>query len=376
MEVRSLYFSDNKLCLLDQRLLPHRIKYITCLTAIRTKSAIKEMAVRGAPAIGCAAAYGYYLDAYNFFKKNLRSSDGKSRDTLKNFQNSMKRTASILISARPTAVNLAWAVNRMEDVLIKNLRAAVSHPRRKKSDNQPIIRDIVKDLYREAQQIFNEDIALNKKIGSYGAELLSRNSSVLTHCNAGALATAGYGTALGIIRSAAACGKIKLVFVDETRPYLQGARLTAWELNREKIPYRIITDNMAGHFMSLKKIDAVIVGADRIASNGDTANKIGTYSLAVLAAHHKIPFYVAASSSTIDISIKSGADIVIEERPSEEVLCFNGKSIAPRGSTAFHPAFDITPAQLITAIITEKGIYNPRRKGFNFTDKDLTYKKI
>ena len=374
MKVRALYFNNHKLCLLDQRLLPRRIKYITCLTAIETKSAIKEMAVRGAPAIGCAAACGYYLDAYNFFKKNSRS-DGKSQNILKNFRDTLKKSAMILVSARPTAVNLAWAVKRMENVLEKNLRVA-DFRHRKSSDDKSIIRDIVKALYSEAQKIYTEDIELNKKIGYYGAKLLSRDSSVLTHCNAGALATAGYGTALGIIRSAAARGKIKVVYVDETRPYLQGARLTAGELSREKIPYRIITDNMAGHFMSLKKIDAVIVGADRIASNGDTANKIGTYSLAVLADYHKIPFYVAAPSSTIDISIKSGADIVIEERPSEEVLCFNGKSISPRGAVAFHPAFDITPARLITAIITEKGIYNPRSKKFDFTENDLTYKKI
>jgi len=368
MKVRSLYIDKNRniLYLLDQRLLPHRIKYLPCFNAKQTAHAIKNMVVRGAPAIGAAAAYGYYLDAWNFLKK---ISAGR-KDIIKKFTEILlEKTPAILIAARPTAVNLAWAVNRMENVVKKNLETS---PTLTPDESFIIIKKITRQLLEEAQKIFREDIMMNKKIGSHGASLLHKSSSILTHCNAGALATAGYGTALGVIRSAYSHGKIKLVYVDETRPYLQGARLTAWELSSEKIPYRIITDNMAGYFMSTGKIDAIVVGADRIASNGDTANKIGTYSLAVLAHYHKIPFYVAAPSSTIDLSIKNGSGIKIEERSSDEVLYINGKRIAPPAAVAIHPAFDVTPASLITAIITEKGVYRPK-KPFHFTSKDLSY---
>ncbi|PKN02021.1 MAG: S-methyl-5-thioribose-1-phosphate isomerase [Elusimicrobia bacterium HGW-Elusimicrobia-1] len=335
MKVRPLYFKNDALWLLDQRLLPGRLKYVACRDYASTAKAIKDMVIRGAPAIGCAAAYGYYL-----------ASVEKEFDSFDALRKYLSRAADVLNAARPTAVNLKWAVTRMS-------RAALG---------RSSVDSVHRRLIAEAASIYKEDEAMNKKIGDLGARLLSGKSSVLTHCNAGALATAAYGTALGIVRSAFRAGKIKTVYVDETRPYLQGARLTAWELSREKIPHFLITDNMAGHFMSRGDIDAVIVGADRIARNGDTANKIGTYSLAVLAAYHSIPFYVAAPSSTIDPSTKNGSLIPIEERSSDEVTRVCGCRIAPRGTKALHPAFDVTPSKLITAIVTERGVFRPPHK--------------
>jgi methylthioribose-1-phosphate isomerase len=273
------------------------------------------MAVRGAPAIGCVAAYGLVLAAQN--RENLNVA------------------ARRLKASRPTAVNLSWAVDRM---------LAVRAPS-------------VSVLLREAQSIEREDLENNLSMACYGASLLRKNAVVITHCNAGSLATAGFGTALGVIREAHRQGKIKNVFVDETRPYLQGARLTAWELAQEKIPHQLITDSMAAHFMNTERIDAVFVGCDRVARNGDTANKIGTYSLAVNAKYHRVPFYVAMPLSTLDVRMATGRDIPIEERSSEEVTRLAGVQLAPRATRARHPAFDVTPVSLITGFITEKGIF-------------------
>lgn len=291
------------------------------------------MSIRGAPAIGCAAAFGLVLAAKERVFRH-------PKDVITH----LEKGRMALGATRPTAVNLFWALERMSRVY-KN----------------PAINDLPTALEQEALAIHAEDIASCHAIGDAGAELLPKNAVVLTHCNAGALATAGYGTALGVIRSAHARGKIKRVYVDETRPYLQGARLTAWELARESIPYEILTDNMAGHIIKTEKVSAIIVGADRIAANGDTANKIGTYALAILAKFHGVPFYVAAPFSTVDMKTPTGARIPIEERSSEEVVKFRGLSMAPKGARARHPAFDVTPAKLITAIITERGVLSPNR---------------
>lgn len=351
MKLRPLYFKKDALWLLDQRLLPGRLKYTACRDHAAVARAIKNMVVRGAPAIGCAAAYGYYL-----------ASVEKEFGSVERMMEYLRRAAILLNAARPTAVNLKWAVTRMSDAA-----AVSSAASRDFSVGAALVSRVRRSLLSEADRILRQDEAMNRKIGALGARLILKKSNILTHCNAGALATSAYGTALGIIRSAFRSGKIKKVFVDETRPYLQGARLTAWELSKEKIPHVLITDNMAGHFMARGEVDAVVVGADRIASNGDTANKIGTYSLAVLAAHHGIPFYVAAPSSTIDDSLKNGALIPIEERSSDEVTRICGCRIAPAGTKALHPAFDVTPSDLITAIVTEKGVF---RKPFDFGQKN------
>jgi len=278
------------------------------------------MVVRGAPAIGITAAFGFVI--------GIR--EGKS----------LNEVYDTLLNTRPTAVNLKWALDRMKK-------------KYQESGND------VKALEKEAFEIFYEDIEMNKRMGEHGASLFSKKVSVLTHCNAGALATGDYGTALGVVRSLHKQGKLKKVFVDETRPYLQGARLTAFEMVKEKIPHFVITDNTAGLLMAKKKVDAVIVGADRIARNGDTANKIGTPMLAVLADYHGIPFYVAAPYSTFDLSIETGDEIVIEERGRKEVAFINGKSIIPKQSPVLHYGFDITPGRLITGFITEKGVLKP-----------------
>jgi methylthioribose-1-phosphate isomerase len=305
-----LRWDGEALQLLDQRLLPREEVWVACRTASEVAEAIRTMVVRGAPAIGVSAAFGMALAA--------RAGDD------------LRRAAEELKRSRPTAVNLAWAVDRM-------LGARG-------------------DLLREAERILEEDVEANRAIGRHGAALLGRSSTVLTHCNAGALATGGYGTALGVIRAAIESGKHVAVFADETRPYLQGARLTAWELQRDNIDVTLITDNMSGHFFQQGKFDAVVVGADRIAANGDTANKIGTYTVAVLAHAHGVPFYVAAPLSTIDPSCPSGAEIPIEERSAAEVVEMFGSRVAPEGIHVRHPAFDVTPARLITAIITERGV--------------------
>lgn len=331
-----LKFTGTSLRLLDQLALPARETWITCRDFRSVGKAIMKMNVRGAPAIGCTAAYGMALAA--------RASGAK---TVKALLTDLARAGKYLVSTRPTAVNLKWAVDR----ILAQARASAS-----RGDNSACIRAVVTG---DARAIEAEDLAANARMGALGAALFPRRGTILTHCNTGALATAGIGTALGVIRSVHARGRLKLVFVDETRPYLQGARLTAWELKRDRIPHVLITDNMAGHFMQRGEIDAVIVGADRITARGDVANKIGTYSLSVLARHHGIPFYVAAPVSTIDLKTMHGSSIKIEERSTREVVQIGKTVIAPAGTTARHPAFDITPGKLVTAIITEKGIARP-----------------
>ncbi|MDD4693456.1 MAG: S-methyl-5-thioribose-1-phosphate isomerase [Firmicutes bacterium] len=306
-----LRWDGDRLIVLDQRYLPEKVKYVECKTVEDVAKAIKDMVVRGAPLIGISAAYGLVLAR------------------IKN-QN-LEEASYLLKAARPTAVNLAWAVDEFL--------------RREKSGRDP------KEI---AEELFLEDLKTNKAIGENGTEVVPPNARVLTHCNAGALATAGFGTALGVIRRAKA--KIKMVYADETRPYLQGSRLTAWELAEDDIPVTVIADNMAGYLMKQGKVDLVIVGADRIAKNGDTANKIGTYSLAVLAHSHGIPFYVAAPSTTFDFSIDNGTQIPIEERSSKELAEFNGIKLISDKCQVYNPAFDVTPHRFITGIITERGI--------------------
>lgn len=336
--LRTLYWEEGRLFLLDQRLLPGRVSYLECRNAESVAGAIGEMAVRGAPAIGVSAAFGMVLAA----QEEVAESD--------ELMARLEKAAKTLRRARPTAVNLDWALRRMERRLADAAGAAVG--------------EIGAWLETEALAILEEDITVNRRIGASGEPLIPDGASVLTHCNAGALATAGYGTALGVIRAAAAAGKRLHVYVDETRPLLQGARLTALEMSREQIPATLITDSCAGYLMAAGKVDLVITGADRIAANGDAANKIGTYSLAVLAQHHKIPFYIAAPCSTVDLSLEEGAEIVIEERDPREVTTLQGQPIAPEGMSALNPAFDVTPAELIRAIITECGVlHRPDKAG-------------
>ncbi|MDD5492291.1 MAG: S-methyl-5-thioribose-1-phosphate isomerase [bacterium] len=331
VRVQTLYYKNHVLYVLDQLQLPHYKKYIACRDWQQVSQVIKKMNIRGAPAIGVAAAFGIALAAG---KQNTRDK--------KLFISRIHKAANELAGARPTAVNLAWAIRQMLDYLEKI-----------KSND---INKINTLLETKAQQILDEDVIINKKMAVQGEKLIPQNACILTHCNAGALATAGYGTALGVIREAHKRGKKITVWVDETRPYLQGARLTAWELKEENIPFRLISDNMAGHFISRGEVDCIITGADRVAANGDTANKIGTYTLAVLAKENHIPFYIAAPLSTIDLRKKTGQEIVIEERSADEVTMIAGKRIAPAGISVKNPAFDITPHKYITAIITEKGI--------------------
>ena len=331
VKMKPLQIRNQQLVLLDQRLLPTRVEYVTCKDWQAVAEAITDMVVRGAPAIGAAAAYGMAMAA-----ASLKSAAPAQ------FAAGLAEAAAGLQAARPTAVNLAWAVERM-------LNVARLHQGRD-------VNDVAALLWQEAEQIAREDVAVNKKIGEYGAALIPAQARILTHCNAGALATVGYGTALGVIRSAAAQGKKISVYAGETRPYLQGARLTTWEMVQEQIPVTLIADNMAGFLMQQGKVDLIIVGADRIAANGDVANKIGTYTLAVLAQAHKIPFYVAAPVSTFDLCLQDGSHIPIEERSDRELTHFAGTRIAPEGIQCYNPAFDVTPAALITAIITERGI--------------------
>ncbi len=331
--IEHIAWREGKLHLLDQRLLPHKIAFKVCESHRDVVTAIKEMYVRGAPAIGISAAFGIVLAAGEALSKSFSS--GKTRELL-------KTASSDLEGSRPTAVNLKWATSKAKSWLSDNIEASTE--------------EIYTGLEMLARDIFADDISNNRKIGFNGLKLVPQNAAILTHCNAGALATGGYGTALGVIRAAVEEGKKVSVFVDETRPLLQGARITAFELIEEGIPATLITDNSAGYIMSAGKVDLIVVGADRIAANGDAANKIGTYSLAVLAKYHGIPFYVAAPLSTIDLSISSGAEVVIEERSENEITFIGGNSIAPEGIKALNYAFDITPAELITAIITENGV--------------------
>ncbi len=330
----TMKWKDFTLYLIDQRKLPLEEVYVPCRTYEEVAKAIKDMIVRGAPAIGATAAFGYAIGAKDMVERSKNWEE---------FLDNMKLVKEAIGKTRPTAVNLFWALDRMERVM----------------DNWGKLEGIVEVLEKEAIKIAEEDIEINKSIGRYGAELIKDGMTILTHCNTGSLATVDYGTALGVIRTAHEQGKKIRVFVDETRPYLQGARLTAWELQKYGIEAILISDNMAGWMMKLGEVDMVIVGADRVVANGDFANKIGTYSLAVLAKYHNIPFYTALPTSTIDISLKSGDEIPIEERSHDEVTHCGGKRIAPEGINVKNPAFDVTPHELLSGIITEKGVIYP-----------------
>ncbi len=329
--VKTLRWRDGRLEMIDQRILPAKFEYLGYCSAGEIAEGIRSMVVRGAPAIGCAAAYGVALEALS-----LRNA------SLAEFIAGMENAFEVLAASRPTAVNLFWALKRM--------RA------KWKSISGCAVGEIADALLTEAHEVLAEDIRINRAMGAYGAELLFDGARVLTHCNAGALATAGHGTALGVIRSAVEAGKRISVIADETRPFLQGARLTAWEMVQENIPVTLITDNMSGFMMSRGEVDAVVVGTDRVAANGDVANKIGTYMVAVMAKRHGIPFYVACPLSTIDMTISSGAEIPIEERAAEEVRGFQECRWAADGVQIRNPAFDVTPAELVTGLITEKGV--------------------
>jgi methylthioribose-1-phosphate isomerase len=318
--MKHIEWKDRALVLLDQRKLPGEITFVTCKTPQDVAASIRNMVVRGAPAIGITAAYALALSAI------------LNRD--------FNEDCQLLLASRPTAVNLRWAVERMQ-----------KHYDENHGDPDAMV--------TEAIAIHREDIEMNRKMGDFGATLFEKPVTILTHCNAGALATGGYGTALGVIRSLFRQERLKEVFADETRPYLQGARLTAFELSEEGIPHRVITDNSAGYFMAKGEIDAVITGADRIAANGDTANKIGTMMVAVLANHFGIPFYIAAPWSTFDLSLDSGKNIPIEERGRNEVAFINGKSIVPDSSSISHIGFDVTPGRLVSGFITDRGILHP-----------------
>jgi methylthioribose-1-phosphate isomerase len=332
--IKTIEWTDEGISMLDQRLLPTEEKYLMLRSYEEVAEAIKKMVVRGAPAIGVSAAMGLALGA--------SQSVGMSVDDL---EDDFDYMCKVMSETRPTAVNLFWAIERMRERF-----------RREKSTTQETEK-IKASLVEEAHAIFREDIEANRALGRFGAELLSDGDTVLTHCNAGALATAGdYGTALGVIRGAIDAGKRIAVIADETRPFLQGLRLTAWELAKDNIPVTVITDNMAGHVMKGGKVNAVVVGADRIAANGDAANKIGTYMVAVLARKHEIPFYVAAPISTLDLSLKTGEEIPIEERDGREITHIGSNQLGPEGVEVLNPAFDVTPAELITAIITDKGV--------------------
>lgn len=332
--VRAIFWQDQKLYLLDQRKLPHEQIYLSFDDAAEVTQAIRDMVVRGAPAIGIAAAYGVVLAARAAYQQHSQR-----------WQVMIQPTLQQLALARPTAVNLMWALQRME-----------SNFARINGDPEPL-------LLAEAQQIHQEDIDANHAMGDFGAALLPENCCVLTHCNAGALATGGYGTALGVVRSGYAAGKVVHVYADETRPWWQGSRLTVWELMQDDIPVTLIADSVAASLMQRGKIDWVIVGADRITANGDVANKIGTYNLAVLARHHGVKFMVAAPLSTLDPTLDSGDEIEIEQRADTEVVSCHGQRIAAESVTVWNPVFDVTPAALIDVLVTEKGvIHQPTRE--------------
>lgn len=333
-EIKTIEFRDGVLYLIDQRKLPLSYEFFECRTYQDVDFAIKDMVVRGAPAIGAAAAYGVVLAAQQFMKEEKE-----------NFLKNMENALNVLSKSRPTAVNLTWAIDRMRGVLEKVKDLSVS--------------DIYEALKEEANKIYFEDLETNKKMAKIGNEVIKPNAVILTHCNTGALATVGYGTALGVIREAHYSGKNIFVYADETRPRLQGAKLTAWEFVQEGIPAKLIADSVAATLIRDGKIDIILVGADRIALNGDTANKIGTFMLSVVAKVYNVPFYVVAPTSTIDFNIETGAEIVIEERSPEEVTHINGVRIAPEGIDVYNPAFDVTPHENITGIITEKGIIRP-----------------
>lgn len=334
-KIRTIEWIDTYSRMVDQTKFPEHFDYVDIKTGQDMFDAIKTMIVRGAPAIGIAGAHGVVLYAQELAKQDLNFDEYKKE---------LLEKADYMASARPTAVNLMWAVEQQKNI-IKNA----------KSDKQALI----DDLKFNGKKLELEDIEINKKIGDYGASVVPKGATILTHCNAGALATVGYGTALGVVRSAFANDSTVQVFADETRPRQQGARITTLELTMDGIPVTLITDGMCSYFMKKGMIDMVCVGADRIAANGDAANKIGTYTVAIAAKYHNIPFYVAAPLSTIDTSIKTGDDIVIEERSHDEVTHINGKPICAKGVNIINPGFDVTPHELIAGIITEKGILRP-----------------
>lgn len=334
-KIKTIEWADNISRMIDQRILPNEFKTVDIKTADEMYIAIKDMIVRGAPAIGIAGVHGVALAAIEI---------AKTTNDKTVFLNELRKKANYLKSSRPTAVNLMWGIEKQMELA---------------NSTNGNIEKIVDELIRNGIKLENEDIEINKKMGDYGAEVVPKGATILTHCNAGALATVGYGTALGVIRSAFAKDPTIKVFADETRPRQQGARLTTWELTQDGIPTTLITDGMCSYFMSKGMIDMVVVGADRIAANGDTANKIGTYTVAISAKYHNVPFYIAAPLSTIDISIKSGKEIPIEERSHEEVTHINGDWICAKDVNIINPGFDVTPHELITGIITEKGILRP-----------------
>ncbi len=331
--IEPIAWKGGAVVLLDQRALPGEETYLALHTAEQVIDAIRDLVVRGAPAIGVTAALGLAMEARCL-----------SDDPLV-FRVEFAALCERVEAARPTAVNLSWAVRRMGRIVEEALSDGVDAARRQ--------------LLEAALLLREQDVEINRRMGRHGADLIADGARVMTHCNAGALATAGYGTALGVVRAAVESGRRVHVLVNETRPFLQGSRLTAWEMQHDDIPCTVITDSMAGHMMQRGSVDVVVVGADRIAANGDVANKIGTYTIAVLAYEHGIPFYVAAPTSTIDLDVTSGAEIPIEERDGEEVVILNSVRIAPEGVSAVYPAFDITPARLVTAVITESGIVRP-----------------
>jgi methylthioribose-1-phosphate isomerase len=329
----TIEWTDDTVVMIDQRKLPSVEVYVTCKTAAEVAKAIKTMVIRGAPAIGVAAAMGIAL--------GMRRSTASGT---KQFTTEFQRTCDLMASTRPTAVNLFWAIERMKRVFAEAAQGGLS------------VAEITRRLEAEARGIHDEDIESCRTMGAYGAALVPQDARILTHCNAGALATAGYGTALGVVRAAVEQGKKVAVLADETRPFLQGARLTAWELMKDGIDTTVITDNMAGAMMRLGHVDLVVVGADRIAANGDVVNKIGTYPVAVLAREHDIPFYVAAPISTVDLATPDGAMIPIEERNEKEVTHVGSSRLTPEGARIRNPAFDVTPNKYVGAIITERGI--------------------
>ena len=334
-KIRTIQWTNNVSRMVDQTLFPYEFKYIDIKTGQEMFDAIKTMIVRGAPAIGIAGAHGVVLYAQELAKENL------SRDT---FIQKLLEKADYLATSRPTAVNLMWAVKKQKEII---------------QNSTSDINGIIEELTQNGIKLENEDIEINKKIGDFGAEVVPQGATILTHCNAGALATVGYGTALGVVRSAFAKDNTIQVFADETRPRQQGARITTLELTMDGIPTTLITDGMCSYFMKKGMIDMVVVGADRIAANGDAANKIGTYTVAISAKYHNVPFYVAAPLSTIDTNIKTGDEIVIEERDHKEVTHINGKPICAEGVKIINPGFDVTPHELIAGIITEVGILRP-----------------